>query len=69
MPERNFATDFAVPSLQGLSKKERARVALALDAAILFGVLEYSEGNASLQHLPAVRALYAEKVNRLKGTH
>jgi hypothetical protein len=66
---RDFGSDFCLPALSGLNRKEAARVALALDAAILFGVLEYAEGNTSLQDLGAVRKRYAEKVARLNGAH
>jgi hypothetical protein len=66
---RDFQADFCLPAIKGLNRKEAARVGLALDCAIAFGVLEYAEGNTSLQDLRAVRELYAEKVARLNGAH
>jgi|HubBroStandDraft_6_1064221.scaffolds.fasta_scaffold161259_2 hypothetical protein len=63
---RDFQRDFCEPAMVGLVPEEMLRVALALDAAIMFGVLEYVDGNPSFQDLEAVRKLYEAKVARLQ---
>ena len=63
---RNFQVDFCGPAMNDLSMNQGRRVGLALDVAILFGVLEFLDGNASLS-LPRdmLERIYAEKVERL----
>jgi hypothetical protein len=62
---RDFATDFCIHAIKDLSPQQAARVGLALDCAILFGVLEARAGNESLQG-PALDRLYLEKIARLQ---
>ena len=64
---RDFQKDFCGPAIAGLKRKEAQRVGIALDAAIAFGVLEYLDGNSSLQDRQAIEAKYWDNVLRLKG--
>lgn len=63
---RNFALDFLMPALQGLSPVQARRVALALDTAIWFGALEHANGNDSLISLRALETRYWDNVRRLR---
>lgn len=64
---RDFAKDFAGPVIADLNKKNAIRVGIALDCAILFGVLEYIDGNESLKiNRDVLQRSYDEKVARLK---
>lgn len=63
---RDFTRDFLVPALQGLSGKQKIKIAIALDAAIAFGALEYVEGNDSFKDTAAVEVKYWDNVLRLK---
>jgi hypothetical protein len=63
---RNFMTDFCAPAMRDLSPKQAQHVGIALDCAILFGVLEYIEGNESLRVSKEVlQRTYDEKIARL----
>ena len=64
---RNFQLDFCIPAFTGLTKTQANRVGLALDCAVAFGVLEYLDGNGSLQDRAQLEAAYWDKVLRLKG--
>jgi hypothetical protein len=64
---RDFQNDFLRPAIDGLSVDDQHRIAVALDTAICFGVLEYAGGNSSLQDLKAVAKKYNENVDRLSG--
>jgi hypothetical protein len=63
---RDFQTDFCMPAIRGLSRKDAQRVAKALDVAIAFGALEHASDNESLQDLRAVEARYWSLVMELK---
>jgi hypothetical protein len=63
---RNFEEDFCGPAMKGLTQSQRVRIAIALDAAIIFGVLEYVKGNESLHDQQALRQRYWFNVGRLK---
>jgi hypothetical protein len=63
---RNFEEDFCAPALKGLTRAERDRIGIALDTAIIFGVLEYVKGNESLHDQEALRQRYWFNVGRLK---
>lgn len=65
--KREFVADFCGPAIKGLKPRDAQRVAIALDAAIAFGALEYVEGNESLQNMQEVSAKYWDNVMRLKG--
>lgn len=41
-------TDFCAAAMKGLNRKEARRVGIALDCAIMFGIMEYMDGNESL---------------------
>jgi hypothetical protein len=63
---RNFGKDFCLPATKNLNKKNACVVGIALDAAILFGILEYIDGNAwSKLSKETLQELYDEKVARL----
>jgi hypothetical protein len=60
--------DFCAPAIKGLNKKAAIKVGIALDVAILFGVLEYIEGNESLRLPPErLKEIYQEKLERLQA--
>jgi hypothetical protein len=65
---KNSHIDFASLAMRGLNKKEAVRVGIALDCAIIFGVLEYLDSNESLYvSRVALQALYNEKLERLRN--
>jgi hypothetical protein len=64
---RNFHLDFMLPALEGLSKTNLRRIAIALDAAMAFGALECIDGNTFLTDRAAMEARYWRCVMRLKG--
>ena len=64
---RDFRYDFLIPALRDLSPEQGRQVAIALDAAICFGVLEAMDGSESLQNRALVEAKYADNVARLKA--
>lgn len=64
-PSRDFRR-FLGAAITGLSPADSNRVALALDIAVAFGILEHADGNPSLQSLPMLAAAYAEKLGRLE---
>lgn len=59
---------FARPAISGLNKKAAIKVGIALDCAIIFGILEYVSGNPSLR-IPQedLQKLYDEKIARLEA--
>jgi hypothetical protein len=60
----NNHADFCAPVLNTLNSK----VGIALDAAIIFGVMEYITGNESLRlPLEELQKLYDEKIKRLRA--
>ena len=64
---RDFGEDFCRPAMLGLNKKEARRVGMALDCAILYGILERLAGNPSLQgEADALGKVYADKVDALQ---
>jgi hypothetical protein len=62
---RNFQSDFCLPAMKGLKDSDAARVGKALDCAIIFGILEYLDGNSSLQSAQQLRDVYDSKVRDL----
>jgi len=62
---RDFQIDFCLPAIRGLRRKQSQRVAIALDAAIAFGVLEYLDGNESMKDRAAIESRYRDCVQRL----
>jgi hypothetical protein len=63
----NNHSQFCGPAIKGLNKKAAIKVGIALDCAIMFGILEYISGNESLR-LPKeeLQKLYDEKIQRLQ---
>lgn len=59
--------EFTRLAIAGLSDDQAQRVAVALDTAIAFGVLEHLDGNASLQDQGALEAGFRTKLQRLRG--
>jgi hypothetical protein len=51
--------------MKGLKDSDAARVGKALDCAIIFGILEYLDGNSSLQSAQQLRDVYDSKVRDL----
>lgn len=66
MKPRDFQTDFCLPAISGLSRRDAQRVGKALDAAIAFGALEHANDNESLQDIRAVEARYWTLIMELK---
>lgn len=63
----NNHSDFCMPAIQGLNKKAAIKVGIALDCAILFGVLEYASGNESLRlPIDQIQKMYEEKLEKLR---
>jgi len=64
----NNHSQFIRPAIKGLNKKAAIKVGIALDAAIIFGILEYLGGNESVR-LPQddLQKLYDEKIQRLES--
>ena len=64
----NNHSDFCLPAMTGLNKKAAIKVGIALDAAIVFGILEYMNGNASLC-LPKeeLQRMYDAKITKLRA--
>lgn len=62
---RNFQSDFCLPAIKKLNAEQSARVGKALDCAIIFGILEYLDGNPSLQNAAQLREVYESKVRDL----
>lgn len=63
---RDFQEDFLKRALTGLTSTQQVRVAVALDAAICFGVLESHGDNESLKDIKSVEGKYWASVERLK---
>lgn len=64
----NKHADFCMPAIKGLNKKAAIKVGIALDCAIMFGVLEYIAGNESLRLPPErLQEIYNEKLERLQS--
>ena len=64
----NNHVDFCKLATNGLNKKAAIKVGIALDAAILFGILEYTSGNESLcMPLDKMQKLYDEKLQILRN--
>lgn len=63
---RNFTTDFLLPALDGLTREQMRRVAVALDTAVLYGALEHAHGNDPLTDLRTIESRYWDNVQRLR---
>jgi len=64
---RNHA-DFLIPAIFGLSESQAKKLAIACDAAIVFGVMAYREDATGSLHVPiqALQKIYDEKIKVLK---
>ena len=64
----NKHSQFCLPAIKDLNRKAAIKVGIALDCAIMFGILEYLGGNESLRLPPdELQKLYDEKIRKLES--
>lgn len=63
---RHFGTDIVRYAIRGLNEEQAKRVEMALEATLLYGVLERLSGNSKFTGPPAkIEPLYQNKVRQL----